>query len=83
MDGPHVEEASVPDPEYFPDDPFDVEDVAVEGGAVLTARRNLKDEAMSVEHLLLHATKNPHCPQCMQAFGQRTPNRRRKFVTAF
>ena len=81
--GPVVAEEVAPDPEYFPDDPFDVEDGAFEGGAVVTARRNLKEEAVSVEHLLLHATKNPHCPQRMQAFGQRTPNRRRKPVTAF
>ena len=50
---------------------------------VIATRRDLKAEAGSVEHQLLHATKNPHCPQCMQAFGQRTPKRRRKSPKVF
>jgi len=70
----HADVASEPDPEYYPADPFDVEDDVADGGVVIATRRDLKAEAGSLEHQLLHANKNPHCPQCLQALSQRKPN---------
>ena len=76
--------------EFFGDDPFD-ESSAVEGAddagegndTVVVSRRDLVAEAHSLEHQLLHATKNPHCPLCVMAFGQRKPNRTRKSITQY
>ena len=69
--------------DFFVDDPFDEEVAPVGDDELLppVGRRDLKVEATSLERQLLHATKNPHCLVCLQAFGQRKPNRRRRYVT--
>ena len=73
------------DESFHDDDPFDEEVAPVGDDELLppVGRRDLKAEAKTLEHQLLHATKNPHCLVCVQAFGQRKPNRRRRYVTEF
>jgi len=68
--------------EYHVDDPFDAPEPD-EGATHVNVRRDLAAEAKSLQHQLLHATKNPHCPMCVMAFGQRKPNRRRKNITEY
>ena len=42
----------------------------------LDGRRDLRAEAVSVEHLLTHTPFNPHCPSCLRAKMSRKPARR-------
>mgnify|MGYP003345448369 FL=1 len=42
--------------------------------------RDLKAEALTTRHMLLHAPKNPHCPVCQAAKMRHTPARRRTNV---
>ena len=41
-------------------------------------RRDLKAEAETTHHQLLHEPKNPWCPVCQCSSMQRTPARRKK-----
>ena len=63
-----------PDILLHDDDPFDVAEDAADvddAGELLppVGRRDLKAEAQTIEHQLLHAHKNPNCPVCVRAFG--------------
>ena len=43
---------------------------------VPTERRNLKEEAMSLEHLCTHMPFNSHCRGCVEGKSQRAPKRK-------
>jgi hypothetical protein len=81
---PAVLAVAVPaDDEPAADEETVVEDAGVEPSEVLgaeaVATRDLKAEAVSLQHLMTHTPKNPHCAVCQRAKMQRAPCRRKKW----
>lgn len=64
--GDEVVEAEVPPPNVAPDCDglSDTESEDVEGGESSGDHRDLRVEASSLRHLLMHGWKNPYCDDC-------------------
>lgn len=46
-------------------------------------RRDLRAEATSLRHLLLHGQKNAYCKVCQEPLAMRKANRRRRNIESF
>ena len=62
------------------DSTINVGDAEAPGGDIIPeecdGRRNMKLEAMSMEHIMTHTPYNVHCPSCVRAKMSRKPARR-------
>ena len=63
-----AQRAKGPMPRIDLDDSVEIDDVPE---AVIRPRRNTKEEATSLRHLLLRDRKSPHCPICQEVVVSR------------